>query len=62
MPDATSTVVGQTFFIFNSGSSAGDITISITGGSGDTIYGDVTVAQFESVTITCPETGVWITN
>lgn len=61
VPDATSTLVGQTFFIFNSGTS-GDITISITGGSGDTILGDVTVAINESVTITCPETGVWIGN
>lgn len=61
VPDATSTLVGQTYFIFNSGAS-GDITISITGGSGDTIYGDTIVGINESVTITCPETGVWISN
>lgn len=47
LPDATIYTVGTHYEIFN-GSSSGDVTVVITGGSGDVIYGSVVLHVHES--------------
>lgn len=61
IPDAVTGIIGQVFQIFNSATS-GDITIAITGGSGDTIYGDPTLLINESAIVTCVAVNKWIIN
>jgi hypothetical protein len=61
LPDAASGIVGQYFSVFNGGAS-GDVTISIAGGSGDTIYGDPVLNPNESAYVTCVAADKWIIN
>jgi hypothetical protein len=61
LPDATATIVGQVYEIFNSGAGAG--TIAITGGSSDVIKGDTVVNLDEMITVRCVANNTWaITN
>jgi len=61
IPDAITGIIGQELMIFNSATS-GDITITITGGSGDTIYGDPILNINESAKVICVASNKWIVN
>ena len=60
LPDAVTGIIGQYYSVFNDG--AGELTIAVTGGSSDTIYGDNTLLQNESVFVTCVAANKWIIN
>lgn len=62
LPDATESTVGYYYKIFNN-SEAGNVTVVVTLGSDDVIYGPVVLLPGESATFDAPPPGdVWINN